>query len=162
MEGEGFFTTVAFVGLSIAGFGGLLAALDPRPWHDTPTASWRVKTVVSFGLRVTVVALGTVAVFTLSGDQSLTIRVGTAALFLVVGQVAWSAGRPGPAWDDEAQRRTWYRFNAVHLAAMLPNLFLASTGYLQLLFVWSLGLPFSIFLRTVEGAFRRPDDEPGD
>jgi hypothetical protein len=162
MEGEGFFTTVAFVGLSIAGFGGLLVALDPRPWHDTPVASWRVRTVVSFGLRLTMVSLGVVAFFTLSGDQDVTVRLGTAALVLVIAQLAWAAGRPGPAWDNDSQRRTWFTYNAVHLAVALPNLVLASTGYLQLLFVWALGLPFSIFLRSVAGVGREVEDESTD
>jgi hypothetical protein len=83
VEGQPFFTTIAGLSISLAGFGAVIAWLrdDPSGWDAVNL--WRVKTIVRHALSIAFLCLILVPVHTFTQDDLTTIRIGSAlaALF---------------------------------------------------------------------------------
>ena len=155
MPGEAFFMAFGGLGVTLAGFAGLISALDRSPGARSPIAAYRVRNIVVLGFWLTFTGLGTVAIHGATGDQALAVQIGTAFLSIRFVRGLVSDARPGPAWPDEHERRLGVVLLVLMFAACLPNLVVASPGYLQLLMLMGLFGPVTIFYNTIRAAFPR-------
>ncbi|HSL98090.1 MAG TPA: hypothetical protein VK831_05920 [Candidatus Deferrimicrobiaceae bacterium] len=155
MPNEFYFMGLGGLGVSLAGFAGLISALDRRPEGHTPVAAWRIRNIVMGGFAVTFAGFGTVALYTVtSEDLTLTVRLASLLLgALTLAPMPWEA-RPGPAWPDDRHRQRAVTFTVVLAVAELANVAVGSLGYLQVLFLMHLGGPVSIFANTVRDVAR--------
>lgn len=94
------------LGVSLAGFAGLIAALDRRAEFDA-IQRWRLSNIVIGGFTVTLFGFGTIAVFLITDDVQLTARVSSLFLGVALSMRHIGAIRPGAAWPSE-QRRLFY------------------------------------------------------
>lgn len=138
------------LGVSLAGFAGLIATLDRRPEAHSPVAAWRIRNIVTSGLLLTVAGFGIVAVYTATGE-SLETAVRVTSLVLAVGKAVRipTEGRSGPAWPSEVNRRVALGSSLLVALLLMVNVWLGRLGFLQILFVVLLIDPISIFVRTV-------------
>jgi len=142
------------LGVSLAGFASVIAALDRRPIAHSPVAAYRITSIVFLGFSLTIAGLATVAAYTVTGeDLPLTVRVGTVLLALPYIR-GFLQARPGPAWTNERERWGTIAGLAVLTAVTLGNLIFANLGYLQLLMLAGLIGPVQIFYNTVRDAAR--------
>jgi hypothetical protein len=96
---------LAGVGVSLAGFAGVIAALSRRPGERSAVLAYRITNIVFLGLTLAIAAYATLVAFTVSGDDvALAVRVGT-VLVLLPYLRGFRELRPGPAWPDQRQRR---------------------------------------------------------
>ena len=150
MPGEFYFMAVGGLGVTLAGFAGLIAALQGR---EGPVAAWRIRNVVYLGLGVTFLGFATVALYTITQDVTLTVRL--ASILMVLTRAAgWRELRPSAAWRDERQRRGAIFIQVAFAAAVVVNVAVASVGYLQLLLLVLLLAPAGIFARAVREVTR--------
>lgn len=145
------------LGVTLAGFAGLIAALQGREGGHAPVAAWRIRNVVSWGFAITFAGFGTVGLYALTQDVSLTVRLATIGMVLLAAGLFRRATMPSAAWPDERRRRGAIFLWVAVSAAMLVNVILASVGLLQLLLLLMLTVPTSIFLNAVVEVTR--DDE---
>ena len=165
MEGQFFFTTVAGLSVSLAGFASLIAALreDSRKWD--PVNLWRVKTIVRQAVTILFLALVVIPIFSMTNDIRLTTRLGSIGLVLALGMDVFTNRHPDPAiW---VPRRSWtvaMVSSGVYAALQLVNLSLANLGILQLGFLLALIEPAGIFSNFVMelGRPRRQSEPPGE
>lgn len=150
MQGEFYFMAVGGLGVTLAGFAGLIAALQGR---EGPVAAWRIRNVVNLGFGVTVTGFATVALYAITQDVALTVRL--ASIILVALRAAnWGELRPSAAWRDERQRRGAIIIQSAFAIAIAANIALASVGYLQLLLLVALSSPAGIFALAVRDVTR--------
>ena len=145
------------LGVTLAGFAGLIAALQGT---RGPVAAWRIRNVVYGAFGVTIIGFATVALFTITQDVPLTVRLAS-VLMVVTRAASWGQLRPGAAWRDERQRRGAIFIQLVFAIAVVVNIALASVGYLQLLLLVLLTGPFGIFalaVRDVTGGDPSPTE----
>ena len=154
MHGESFFMAMGGIGVSLAGFAGLISALDRRPLSNSPVAAYRITSIVFLGFALTMAGFGTVAAYTISSENlATTVRAGT--ILLIIPYVrGYLQARPGPAWPRERERWTIIVGLTVLTVATLANLIFASLGYLQFLMLAALIGPVQIFYNTVRDAAR--------
>lgn len=136
---------VGGLGVTLAGFAGLIAALQGP---EGPVAAWRIRNVVYLGSTVTLTGFGTVALYTLTQDVALTVRVASIVMLAAVA-ARWGEHRPGAAWPDEGQRRGFIFTQLLFAIAVAVNIVLANVGYLQILLLLMLSAPLGIFARSV-------------
>ena len=136
------------LGVTLAGFAGLIAALDRREGGFSPVATWRIRRVVYSGFGVTFVGFTTVALYTITEDVALTVRLATIVLVLSMWG-DWRAWSRSEAWADERRRRGTVIGRLVASGVTLVNVALASVGFLQLLLLLLLFAPASIFMLAV-------------
>lgn len=144
---------IAGLGVSLAGFGGIIAALDRGPAARSPVAAWRIRNIAFTGFSLTLVGFGTVALYAVtSGDVTATVRA--ASLLLAAADLLWLRfeTRRGPAWPSERQRRVAIATGVVLTLATIGNVAYAASGLLQVLLLAHLGNPISIFFNTVRDA----------
>ena len=158
MPNESFFLAMGAIGVSLAGFASIISALDRRPIAHSPVAAYRITTIVFLGFSLTLAALGTVAAYTVTGENlPLTVRVGT--LLLAIPYVrGYLQARPGPAWPSERVRWITIAGLTVLTIITLANLVFASLGYLLVLTLGALIGPVQIFYNTVRDAARSDPD----
>lgn len=70
MPGEFFFMSMGGLGLSLAGFAGLIAALTPSEAAVSAVTKWRITHIVVWGLQLTFIGFGVVAVNAIVEDAS--------------------------------------------------------------------------------------------
>jgi len=149
---EFYFMAFGGLGVSLAGFAGLISALDRSRAAHSAVANYRVRGIVFLGFALTLVGFGTVALYRVTGDDlSLTVRLASVALALM-GVRGLLESRPGPAWRNEGERRFSIAFLCVIIAVTLGNVLVGNLGYLQLLMLLQLSGPMSIFYNTVRDA----------
>lgn len=61
MPNAGFFMAMAGLGVSFAGFAGLIATSAPEEERDSPVWWWRITSVVRTGLLLTFLGFGIIA-----------------------------------------------------------------------------------------------------
>lgn len=150
MQGEFYFMAIGGLGVTLAGFAGLIAALQGR---EGPVAAWRIRNVVAQGFGVTIVGFATVALHTLTQDVTLTVRL--ASIVLVLTRAAnWGELRPSAAWRSERQRRASIIIQLAFGIAVAANIALANVGYLQLLLLVAVTGPAGIFSLAVRDVTR--------
>jgi hypothetical protein len=160
MPGESFLMVFAGLGVSLAGFAGLINALDRSPERRSALTAYRIRTIVVLGFSLTITGLGTIATYTATGgDLAVAIRVGTLSRVLVLVAGLARELRPGPAWPDERERRVANLVGVTMLLITLGNVVVASLGYLELIMVMSLTGPITIFYNTIRAA-TGPESDP--
>jgi hypothetical protein len=156
MPGEFFFMAMGGLGLSLAGFAGLIAALTPEQQRNSPIARWRISRVVIYSLHLTFLGFGVIAIFALLEDSTQTVRVasGLAALIFSIGK--WRSLQPGPAWPDERVRRSVIALSVVVVAVFLVNAVLGTVWYLHMIMLLFLLEPALIFVAAIHDATSDP------
>ena len=156
MTGQFFFTTIAALGLSTAGFASLVTALR-REGRWSRISLWRLRAIVGESLTITIVAILPLPIYyAVSGDETLVIRIisGLLALKFVVAIV-----RTIP------ERREWgtryvaqaVALIAIQLVAQVANLWLASLALLMFgLLAW-LAYPIQLLFAVIAD-FQPPVD----
>jgi hypothetical protein len=156
MPGEFFFMAIGGLGVSLAGFAGLIAALTPEQQRNSAVARWRIGRVVVWGLHVTLVGFGVVAIYALLKDETQTARLASALAALLLGIRSWRSTRPGPAWPDEGQRRFTMALWAFEVAFVLGNVVVGSVGYLHVIMLLLLSEPAAVFVSAIQDATGAP------
>lgn len=148
MPGQAYFLAIAGLGISFAGFAGVIAALDRRP--SSPVFLWRISHIVRGGFILLFAGFGAVAAYTATGEN-LETTVRLSSLFLAAGNAAniLVAQRPGPAWPNERGRRIVQAASWAMVAFQALNVVLARFGFLQFRFLAQVGDPASIFFNAV-------------
>jgi len=158
VEGQPFFTTIAGLSVSLAGFGAVIAWLrdDPTGWD--PVNLWRVKTIVRHALTIAFLCLALVPIHTFTQDDMTTIRIGS-ALFLIFEVVdLLRMRRPDPEVWDPLSLRVYLTLGFLLGTLEIANIFWASLALLQVLVLLVLTSPAGIFSNFVRemGASRGP------
>ncbi|MGH8951303.1 MAG: hypothetical protein ACRDX9_07745 [Acidimicrobiia bacterium] len=162
MEGQPFFTTVAGLAVSLAGFGAVIAWLrdDPSGWD--PVNLWRVKTIVRHALTIAFLGLALVPIHTFTQDDAATIRVGSALAALFSFSDTWRVRDRDPVvWDPVS----WRVFISMTMGLGLigiVNVVWASLGMLQVLVLILLTSPAGIFSNFVREMGRRSGPAQAD
>ena len=150
MTGESFFIAMAGLGVSLAGFAGLITALDRRPAAHTAVSAWRIRNIVIGGFTVMFEGLATVALYQVTdGNLDLTIRLASLLVAAVIVPRVIIGSRPGPEWPTKRGRYVAIAFAVGLLLASLANVFVAGLGYLEAILLFQLSGPASIFINTV-------------
>jgi hypothetical protein len=157
MEGQFFFTTIAGLAVSIAGFAALIAWLreDARTWD--PINLWRVKTIVQQAFTIAFLALILIPIFALTNDMETTIRLGSVGLLVYTALDVFKNRHPDP--EIWVPHRTWtfyLVFSILWGALQLVNIWVASLGILQIGFLLELSSPAGIFYNFVRELGRNP------
>ncbi len=166
VEGQPFFTTIAGLSISLAGFGAVIAWLrdDPSGWD--PINLWRVKTIVRHALTIAFLCLTLVPVHTFTQDDATTIRVGSALAALFAITDVWRVRRPDPVVWDPVSLRVFLGLSGALFLLSLLNILWASLGWLQALVLFFLTSPaaiFSNFVREMGGGSKAVGEpSPGD
>jgi hypothetical protein len=165
MEGQFFFTTVAGISVSLAGFASLIAALreDSRTWD--PINLWRVKTIVRQAVTILFLALVLIPIFSMTNDLRVTTRLGAIGLVIGLGIDVFANRHPDPTiWVPRMSWTVSMLSSALYAALQLVNLSLANLGILQLGFLLALIEPAGIFSNFVRelGRPRRQSALPGE
>ena len=161
VPGESFFMAFGGLGVSLAGFAGLIAALRRDRPEDLAVAAYRIRTIVFLGFSLTFAGFGAVAVFSATGDAAVTARIATLLLAVAYLRGLLFDTRPGPVWPVERNRRMTIVILLVLLGLTLNNFLLASLPYLQLLLILALVGPVSIFYATIVDATGGPHATTG-
>lgn len=139
----------AALGVSVVGFTGLMAAVDPNTEIRPAIAAWRIHNVVQFGFMLTILGFGTIAIHAITEDTDTTIRIMSGAAGAWSFVLWWAATQKGPAWPDESVRRWRRPLVLVSSILIATNVFFASVGWLQIAFVLLLYVALDIFRQTI-------------
>lgn len=165
MPGEFFFMALGGLGVSLAGFAGLIAAFGRSKSDPDPVQAWRIANIVIGGAVLTLTGFGTIAVYLVVDEPTLTVRIasGLLTLFTLLRGISLLGARP--AWEGYERRRRLYTIGFVLLtAATAVNVSVASVGLLGVLMVINLFDVFGIFMNAVadfsSGMFAAEPREP--
>ncbi|HEV2249590.1 MAG TPA: hypothetical protein VGT60_03690 [Candidatus Limnocylindria bacterium] len=157
MTGQFFFTTVAGLALSVAGFASLVTALR-REGRWSRTSLWRLRAIVGESLTMTLVAILPLPVYYATGaDEPLTIRIISGALALRFLLSLRRALRDEWEWGRRYVIQAAL-LRAIQLALQLTNVWLGSLPLLMIGFVWWLLFPIQLLYRVIND-FQPPIDE---
>jgi len=146
---------LAGLGVSLAGFAGLISALDRGPQAHSPVRAWRIRNIVVGGFTITFAGFATVALYQVTReDLDLTVRLASLLLALANVLPMFTEARSGPAWPSERGRYVAIGTTVALIAADLFNVWFAGLGLLQVLFLLQLSGPVSIFINTVRDVAR--------
>lgn len=148
MPGEFFFLTFGGLGISLAGFAGLVFALDRRTDMNDPIVRWRIRHVATTGLLIAQTGLLVFPVFFLTESVPTTVRI-----ISLVGLLAQIPGylelRPGRAWPSDRRRKINILVASLTVVGWALNIWIASVGFLMLLFVLWLNAPIGTFMNAI-------------
>jgi hypothetical protein len=149
VPGEGFFMAMGGLGVSLAGFAGLITAFDRTAISGSPVAIYRISGIVFLSFAVTFAGFGIIVAHEATGhDLPLTIRIGTVLLALPYLR-GFLQARPGPSWPNERERWMTIASLVGLTLATLSNVMFASLGYLEVLMMAGLLGPITIFYNTI-------------
>ena len=149
MSDQGFFLALSGLGVSLAGFAGLIHALDRSSDADDPVSKWRIRNVVSDGFGIALAGILVWPVYTITNDEDLTVRIVSAFMLIYFLRQSIVELQPGPAWPSEKRRRIVLVVRVAILVLLGVGVVLASVGYLQLMFfIYVIG-PTGTFIRAV-------------
>lgn len=161
MPGEFFFMALGGLGVSLAGFVGIITALDRSEDARSVISMWRVRNIVWAGITLTIIGFGIVAIHTATGDNvGLTIRITSLFVIVINGVRLLTEFRPGLAWPDRNSLRMAVLLESVGIVGFGVAAITAHVGLFQLLLVYQLGFPLSIFFFTIRdtaGGGPKPD-----
>jgi hypothetical protein len=160
MLDEFFFMAIGGLGLSIAGFAGLIAALTPDQQRDSAAARWRISHIVVWGLHLTFLGFGIVAIFALVNDTSTTARLASGLAAFLLAEREWRSTRPGPAWPNDRGRRLVVGLATSGVVFIAANVVLGSVGYLHVIMLVMLLPPAMIFVSAVRDSTTAPNKNP--
>ena len=140
------------LGVSLAGFAGLIAALSPEQQRDSAIARWRIGRVVAWGLHVTLLGFSVVAIYALLEDEAMTARIASGLGTLLLSVRSWRSSRPGPAWPMDSQRRATMALWSFEVVFVLGNVVVGSVGYLHVIMLLFLTEPAAVFVAAIQDA----------
>lgn len=145
VEGQPFFTTIAGLSVSLAGFGAVIAWLrdDPSGWD--PVNLWRVKTIVRHALTIAFLCLTLVPIHTFTQDEMTTLRIGSALAALFTISDMWQVRHPDPQVWDPVSLRIYITISVALALLSMANIVWGSLGLLQGLVLFFLTSPAAIF-----------------
>ena len=150
MAGQPFFLTVAGIGLSLAGFAGLLASFRQPGGSWSRVDLWRLKRIVNRSFAVLALALVPIPVFAIVADEALTVRMVSVLLAaLVLLDVASITPGWRRDWPDDRGLLVAWALNGGIAALALANGLWASVGVYELELGYLLLWPASIFMRVL-------------
>ena len=165
VEAQPFFTTIAGLSVSLAGFGAVIAWLrdDPTGWD--PINLWRVKTIVRHALTIAFLCLSMVPIHTFTQDDTMTIRIGSALAVVFVLSDMWRVRDPDPVVWDPVSLRVFITTCVALTLLGVANVVLTSLGLLQALILFLLTSPAAIFSNFVREMGASPGsvaENPGE
>ena len=165
MSGEFFFMALGGLGVSLAGFAGLIYAFVRKEGETSPFQSWRIANIVVGGAILTITGFGAIAIFILTNDEENTVRITSGVFAILLGYRFALALYPGPAWAGYERRRRGYMIVAFAITtAAVVNVFVGHVGFLAVLMVVYLLEVFGIFTNAVlhftTDAFQSSEDDP--
>lgn len=141
------------LGVSLAGFVGIITALDRRVEARSEISLWRLRNIVQSGFVLTVIGFGVVAIHSATGENvELTIRIASLSIVALNGIRMAVEFRPGPAWPDRTRWRVAVLLELLGIAGFAVSAVVAGVGLFQLLLIYQLGFPLSIFFFTIQDA----------
>jgi hypothetical protein len=149
MPGEFFFLTFGGLGISLAGFAGLIFVLDRSESTDNAVSRWRIRHIALTGL---VIASGGLLVFPtyfLTDDVGVTVRLISVFGLLNLWVSVRRDLRPGPAWPSEGRRKVNLGLIGATAAIWLVALITAHVGWLMLSFVAWISAPIGTFANSI-------------
>lgn len=150
MPGAAFFMAIGGIGVSLAGFAGLITALDRRPDAHSPVSAWRIRNIVMGGFILTVVGFSSIALYTMTQENTeLTVQITSLLMAVLTALKTWAENRPGPAWPARRGRLAATGTQLLLVVGYVSNAVMGRLGFLQLLIIFSLLDPLSIFFNTV-------------
>jgi hypothetical protein len=156
VTGQFFFTTIAALALSTAGFASLVTALR-HEGRWSRTSLWRLRAIVGESLTITVVAVLPLPIYyAVSGDELLVIRIMSGILAFKFAFAIWRA------LGERAQWGTRYVVQAVvllaiQLAAQLANVWVSSLALLMFGVLAWLTFPIQLLFAIIRD-FQPPVD----
>lgn len=150
MEGQAYFTTLAGLGLSLAGFASLIAWLreDSTRWDEINL--WRVKTIVRHALGLVFLCLVLVPIHELTGSTRGTVLWGSGGIVVFILSDLYLNRRHDPRiWVPATTWTIYLTGSLAFLLLQLLNLNWRSVGVLQLGVLLSLASPAGIFYNFV-------------
>lgn len=149
MPGEFFFLTFGGLGISLAGFAGLIFVLGESGARESPIAKWRIRHIATTGLFLAQAGLLVFPTFFLTDSVESTVRIVTAVGLMMQVRLSVPDLRPGPAWPDENRRRAVIVLAGATFVLWIANLWFASVGFLMLLFVLWLSAGIGTFMNAI-------------
>jgi hypothetical protein len=156
MTGQFFFTTVAALALSTAGFVSLVTALR-RQGHWSKTALWRLRGIVGESLLITLVAMLPLPIYySVGGDERLTFRIMSGVIAIKLAFAIVTSVRERAEWGTRYTAQVVVLVG-LQLAAQVANLALASLPLLMFgLLLW-FSYPVQLLLTVIQD-FQPPVD----
>jgi nitrate reductase NapE component len=149
MTDEFFFITFGGLGVSLAGFAGLLHALNPNAGDD-PITRWRIKNIVLGGFFVAFSGLLVWPVYRLTEDVETTVRIVSGFMAVVLVRLLIEETKPGPAWPSETRRKVYRVITIGQIALLVVSAVLGSVGFLELMFWLVVGAPVGTFVNFIQ------------
>ncbi|HJQ96346.1 MAG TPA: hypothetical protein VJ935_11660 [Acidimicrobiia bacterium] len=160
MLNQSFIITVSGLALSLAGFAAVIASLRGGVAFLDPINTWRVKAIVGHSLSLMILSLLLVPIHTWTRDLEITVRIGSALLFLLLTEdLVVERKRDPELWPGP----TWLIFitgNVFFVSLAIGNLFWANAALLELGLVLRLASPGGIFYNYIS-ELRQPTSGRG-
>lgn len=137
------------LGVSLAGFAGLLAALTPHSAQPSPITNWRITHIVVWSFQTAFTGFGVVAVYALVHNVSTTARIASAVAALLMASRGFNSTRPGAVWPNEKERTQVRWVGAAVTVVFLGNVVLGNVGFLHVIMLLLLLSPASVFQAAV-------------
>ena len=153
MEGQFFFTTIAGLGISIAGFAGLMIALRPDP-NWTAIDRWRVRNIIYLGFRAAFLALMPIPIFAFTNDLAMTIRIASGLVVVAIAIQLWQWAHEDPDEWPEGRGANLFFLAVLGGGPSMVNLWLASVGLFEVVLLSLLVHPANIFTVVVQEVVR--------
>ena len=151
MEGQFYITTLAGLGVSLAGFSALLTLFRAGQVWDAVTL-WRARAIVRTSLETSLAMLASIPVFYLAGSDAWGIRAGTLILlaYTLSDSIKMGPRRQPDAWPDPRRILPYHIVSVVFAAVLIVNLVIANLGLFLAAGLWNLGLPMTIFMSVLD------------
>lgn len=160
VPGEFYFMAVGGLGVSLAGFAGVIASLGGRS-SDSAVIGWRIRNIVIGGFIATFAGFGVVAIHAATENVSLTVRLSSLLIAVAHGVHTWWAVRPGSEWREGSRLRAVIPAATV-VGVLLVNVVMADVGLLHVLVLALLIAPVSIFVTTIRDVAKARASTRGD
>jgi hypothetical protein len=151
VEGQFYITTIAGLGVSLAGFSALLTLFRAGQVWDAVTL-WRARAIVRTSLETALAMLTVIPIFYLAGSDAWGIRAGTLIMLLygLSDSIKMGPRRDPDAWPDPRRIIPYYIVSVVFAAVLVANLVIANLGLFLAAGLWNLGLPMTIFMSVLD------------
>jgi len=149
MPGEFFFLTFGGLGISLAGFAGLIFVLDRRKDPDHPIARWRVMHIGNTGLSIAQTGLVVFPAFYLTDSVESTVRITSLIGLIFFSAPKFNLHRRSAAWPSERRRKVNIAIEAATAVGWTISIVIGSVGLLMLLFVIWISDGIGAFMRAI-------------
>lgn len=159
MPNAAFLMTIGGLGVSFAGFAGLITALDRRPVKPEAVVEWRIRNLVLDSFMITIICFGAVATYEITeGDLALTIRIACVVALLRWFVALQPSNLTGAAWEGYGRRQWFFSVGGLSIGAALWVwcLVVATMNVFLVVVLLSLMGPMTTLYNTIHDAARTP------